>query len=139
MLYLLPVCFEQDGSSVVEETPSSEQMVSRIALKVGPHQQQKQQQHYHKTPAISSPYSHCKRKRVKKLVGQQQRLQDHVQLVHSGCFHSELEFMVLLTDRESTELLWLTEATLAHSLSTVLSMLKHYWFIEKSAAWLLAV
>ncbi|XP_076605120.1 ankyrin repeat domain-containing protein 6 isoform X2 [Chaetodon auriga] len=55
-----------DNSSVVEETPSSEQMESKAAIKVGPHQQQKQQQHNHKTPAaISSPYSHRKRRRVK--------------------------------------------------------------------------
>eukprot|EP00064_Thunnus_orientalis_P021287 superscaffoldBa00006367_g21447 len=55
----------QDSSSVVEETPSSEQMESRTAIQVGPANQQ-QQQHYHKTPAaISSPHSHRRRRRVK--------------------------------------------------------------------------
>ncbi|XP_070776765.1 ankyrin repeat domain-containing protein 6 [Enoplosus armatus] len=53
----------KDSSSVVEETPSSEQIESRTAVKVGPHPQQ---QHYHETPAtVSSPYSHHKRRRVK--------------------------------------------------------------------------
>ncbi|KAM7376751.1 hypothetical protein PAMP_006459 [Pampus punctatissimus] len=52
------------SSSVVEETPNSEQMKSRTAVQVGPVQQQ--QQHYHKTPAaISSLYSHCRRRRAK--------------------------------------------------------------------------
>ncbi|XP_044231264.1 ankyrin repeat domain-containing protein 6 [Thunnus albacares] len=55
----------RDSSSVVEETPSSEQMESRTAIQVGPPNQQ-QQQHDHKTPAaISSPHSHRRRRRVK--------------------------------------------------------------------------
>lgn len=65
-------CPEQDSSSVVEETPSSEKMESRTHIKAAHHKQQKQEQHYHKTPAnIGSPYSHHKR-RVKEQVGEQQ-------------------------------------------------------------------
>ncbi|GLD56400.1 ankyrin repeat domain-containing protein 6-like protein [Lates japonicus] len=59
----------KDSSSVVEEFQGSEQMESRPTVKVGHQrrQQQQQQQHYHKKPAtISSPYSPCKRRRVKK-------------------------------------------------------------------------
>ncbi|CAK6977737.1 ankyrin repeat domain-containing protein 6 [Scomber scombrus] len=52
-----------DNSSVVEETPSSEQMESKTTTKVGsPHQQQ----HYLKTLAtISSPHRHRRKRRVK--------------------------------------------------------------------------
>ncbi|KAG8013681.1 Ankyrin repeat domain-containing protein 6 [Nibea albiflora] len=54
---------QQDSSSVVEETRSSEQMESMTPFKIGPHQ--KQQQHYHKIPAfLSSPYHHHKRRGI---------------------------------------------------------------------------
>ncbi|XP_050934221.1 ankyrin repeat domain-containing protein 6 isoform X2 [Lates calcarifer] len=63
----------KDSSSVVEEFQGSEQTESRPAVKVGhqrrqqQQQQQQQQQHYHQKPAtLSSPYSPCKRRRVKK-------------------------------------------------------------------------
>ncbi|XP_068574246.1 ankyrin repeat domain-containing protein 6 [Cebidichthys violaceus] len=60
----------KDSSSAVEgDTPSSEQMESRTAFKVGhshQQQQQRQRQYCNKSPAaISSPYSRRKRRRVK--------------------------------------------------------------------------
>ncbi|XP_030299154.1 ankyrin repeat domain-containing protein 6 isoform X2 [Sparus aurata] len=79
----------KDSSSVVEETPSSEKMESRTHIKAAHHKQQKQEQHYHKTPAnIGSPYSHHKR-RVKEqaLTGDDPRRKG---MTH---FHSEKDLL----------------------------------------------
>lgn len=108
---------KEDGGSVEEETPSSDQT---SAGSMGCHQQQKQQQHYHKTPVIgSSP--HQTKRTLKEKVGQQYSHQDkYAQLVHSDdalMWHPELEVMILFRNKELqfliTEVFWSTEVMIA--------------------------